>query len=227
MAKRFYTNVDVQQNQDGFHVLLDGRVLKTPGKKPLLISTPSRAQFVADEWDAQTDEIDPQTMPCTRLMNVACEITPTRRPDLWDEFSNYSQSDLLCFRADHPQDLRARQDQKWQSVLDWAQEQHGISLVVTTGLSAVQHPKSSVVKTAEIAKAMSDENLTLLLHYTGSFGSAILGLAVMEKYMDAKTAYDLSVLDEIFQNESNGVDDEAVARNAAICQELEVLERLI
>ena len=81
-AKRFYKQVTVEARDGGFVVLLDGRVLKTPKKQPLIIDTEARAQLVAAEWDAQVDEINPSLMPCTRMMNVACEQTPTRRDDL-------------------------------------------------------------------------------------------------------------------------------------------------
>ena len=73
MAKRFYEAADIAAHETGFHVTLDGRVLKTPGKKPLVCPSRDQAQQVADEWQAQVDEIKPETMPCTRLMNVACE----------------------------------------------------------------------------------------------------------------------------------------------------------
>ena len=97
MAKRFYKDVAVAAQGGGYVVTLDGRVLKTPGKQDLSIDSKVRAKLVAAEWQAQGDDIKPETMPCTRLMNVARELTPSRRPELIKEFSSYCETDLLCF----------------------------------------------------------------------------------------------------------------------------------
>ena len=227
MAKRFYKDVAVAAQDGGYVVTLDGRVLKTPGKQELSIDSKVRAKLVAAEWQAQGDDIKPETMPCTRLMNVACELTPSRRPDLIKEFSSYCETDLLCFRAEAPQDLTKRQAQIWQPVLDWAASEHGISLLVMTGVTALPQPEISLRAAALYAQELSHADLTLLLHMTASFGSGVLALATLEKHVDMKTAYNTSRLDEIFQNERWGEDEEAVARNENILEELLKLAKLI
>lgn len=227
MAQRFYTSVGVQKTDSGFHVTLDGRILKTPGKRPLLCATEFQAKRVAAEWDAQIKEIKPETMPCTRLMNVACEMTPTNRPELIAEFKKYCETDLLCYRAKEPRDLAERQDKNWQPVLDWAAKNHDIALAVTDGLTAVPQAENSLNAAANIARNMSDIALTLLLHFTASYGSGILGLATVFGHLSAKRAFSLSKLDETFQNERWGQDEDAVARNAALEAELKSLAHLI
>lgn len=227
MAKRFYKTVDIAAHDTGFHVTLDGRVLKTPGKKQLVCPSRVQAEQVAAEWEAQVEEIKPETMPCTRLMNVACEVTPTRRPELVAEFRKYCETDLLCYRAAHPADLGERQNKLWQPVLDWADKAHQIALAVTTGLEALPQPEQSLNAAANYAEALDDFGLTMLLHYTASFGSGVLALAVLEKHLDVATAFDLSGLDEQFQNERWGADDDAVARNTALLSELTALSKLI
>lgn len=227
MAKRFYKDVAVAAQEGGYVVTLDGRVLKTPGKQELAIDSKARAKLVAAEWQAQGDDISPETMPCTRLMNVACELTPPRRPELIKEFSSYCETDLLCFRADAPQDLTERQAQIWQPILDWAAREHGIVLLIISGVTAVPQPEISLRAAASYAQKLSHTDLTLLLHLTASFGSGVLALAVLEKHLDMETAYTISRLDEVFQNERWGEDEEAVARNENILEELLKLAKLI
>jgi len=227
MAKRFYKEVGTSPKGAGFVVTLDNRVLKTPGKQALLIDSPLRAKLVAAEWQAQEEDIKPETMPCTRLMNVACELTPSRRPELIKEFCSYCETDLLCFRADAPHDLAERQAQKWQPILDWAAREHGVSLLVTSGVTALPQPKISLIAAASYAEKLSHTDLTLLLHMTASFGSGVLALAALEKHVDMETAYHTSRLDEVFQNERWGEDEEAVARNENIRSELLKLANLI
>ncbi len=227
MAKRFYEKVFVQGKDGGFCVMLDGWTLRTPGKMVLQFSRKSQAQLVAAEWQAQGEDIVPNTMPCTRLMNVACEQTPTRRSELVKEFCAYMGTDLLCYRTHSPQDLAARQDQNWQPILDWAAQKHGISLATTTRIKAVAQPQQSLRNAHKFADSLDDADLTLLLHFTASTGSALLALAVMEKYLEVDAAFTLSRLDEIHQNERWGVDDEVAQKNAAILEDLRMLAQLI
>lgn len=227
MAKRFYETTGVKAQDDAFVVTLDGRILKTPGKQALTFAEQFRAELVATEWDAQIDEIKPEFMPCTRLMNVACELTPSRRPDLVQEFRKYCGTDLLCYRAESPQDLSDRQAQDWQPVLDWAQNTHGIALVVTSGISAAAQPEISLKKAAEYADTLCNARLTLLVHFTATLGSALLALALMERHLDIERAYALSRLDEVFQNERWGEDEEAAQRAQIIYEEMVGLSQLI
>lgn len=227
MANRFYKTVDVKKAEGGYHVTLDGRVLKTPGKRPLVFDRENRAQLVAGEWDKVEKEIRPELMPCTRLMNVACEVTPNNRPDLIKEFRQYTQTDLLCYRATHPEDLAARQHAEWQPVLNWAADTHAIALATTTGLSALAQTPVSLDRATNFADALENVELTLLLHFTSSLGSSILGLAVMVGHLNIETAFETSILDQRFQNERWGTDDEALARTTLIGDELIALSKLI
>ena len=227
MAKRFYKQVSVQDKSDGFAVVLDGRMLKTPGKMPLWFSDKHHANLAASEWQAQGEDILPNTMPCTRLMNVACEQTPPRRGELIKEFCAYTCTDLLCYRTHTPQDLVARQEQSWQPILDWAGQEHGITLTSTPGIKAVAQPQQSLQNAQKFADNLDDTNLTLLLHFTACTGSAILALAVMEKHITVDAAFTLSHLDEMYQNERWGADDEVAQKNAVLLKELKALAQLI
>ncbi|MCF6220755.1 MAG: hypothetical protein L3J65_06555 [Robiginitomaculum sp.] len=227
MAKRFYMDVAIEARGDDFVVTLDGRVLKTPGKMALTFKHKNHAKLVAEEWQAQGAEIVPNTMPCTRMMNVACEQTPSRRSELVKEFRTYTSTDLLCYRSHNPKDLAARQEQSWQPILDYVAKNHGIALASTTSIKAVAQPEKSLRSTAQYADGLDDADLTLLLHFTASFGSAMLALAVMERHLPVDTAFALSRLDEGFQNERWGADDEAVENNRLLLNELCQMAQLI
>lgn len=228
MAKRFYKDAKVAPISGGQYTIeLDGRAVKTPGKCLLVIDSKHRASAVCAEWNAQEDEIIPAAMPCTRLLSVACELTPQRRPELIKEFTSYLGTDLLCYRAASPADLAKEQEQNWQPVLDWAANAHGINLAVTQAIHAAKQPQASLKSGKTYAAARSDTDLTLLLHFTASYGSAILALAAMTKYLDAADAWTLSRLDEIYQNKQWGSDADAQARAEAIVDELIALSVLI
>ncbi len=227
MAKRFYKEVAIEAQGDDYIVTLDRRVLKTPGKMALTFKHKDHAILVAEEWRAQGEEVLPHTMPCTRMMNVACEQTPSRRGELLKEFRAYTQTDLLCYRSHNPKDLAARQEQNWQPVLDYVAKNHGIALATTTSIKAVAQPEKSLRRAADYADSLDDADLTLLLHFTASFGSAILALVVMQRHLPVDTAFALSRLDEGFQNERWGADDEAVENNRLLLSELSQMAQLI
>jgi len=227
MAKRFYKDVAVEADGAEYAVKLDGRVLKTPGKMALVFARETHANLVAAEWQAQGEDILPHTMPCTRMMNVACEQTPSRRSELAEEFRAYTSTDLLCYRSHSPKDLAARQEKSWQPILDFVATSHGISLASTTSIKAVEQPEKSLNSAADYAISKNDADLTLLLHFTASYGSAMLALSVMERRLQVDTAFALSRLDEIFQNERWGPDDEAVENNRLLLSELNLMAQLI
>lgn len=226
-ANRFYKNVSVAEHESGYVVQLDGRTLKTPGKHPLIMQKSYQAECVAAEWDAQIEQIKPETMPCTRLLNVACEQTPDNRDGLIAEVRKYAGTDLLCYRADAPQELSARQLQTWDPVLDWAQHAHDISLKVTSGISAISQDEAELDKVAAFAARQDDVMLTLLTHFTAVFGSSILSIATMERHLEAEQALTISRLDELFQIERWGEDEEAQIRTANIRAETLALSQLI
>ena len=224
--KRFYTSVAVVPHDSGFAVTLDKRLLKTPGKLPLVMAREDHAALIAEEWDAVKDHINPADMPLTRLMNVAVERTPHNRNELIAQARRYGETDLLCYRADNPQGLVQQQNEKWTPWLDWAQER-GINLQTTDSLIAVKQEAISLNKIAEMAAAMDDVSLTLFVHLTAVYGSVILALAVMDSALETGEGFDVSRLDSLYQAEHWGEDEEAVGIAAATRAETVVLGRLI
>lgn len=226
MVKRFYKMVTTEARGEGHCVLLDGRVLKTPGKMDLTITKADHAALIAAEWEAQGENVVPATMPLTRLMNVACERTPKTRDGLVSEACNYARTDLLCYRDDAPNELIARQTELWEPWLIWARGQ-GIDLKTTQSLIAIDQDETSIDALASIVTKLEDLPLTLLVHFTAVLGSAVLGLAVIQSVLLAEDAYDLSRLSAAFQAERWGEDEEAAEIAANLRQEVAALGQLV
>jgi len=224
--KRFYKTVATKPQENGHVVTLDGRVLKTPGKQPLLMASEKHASLIASEWNAQESEINPANMPLTRLMNVACERTAEKRDDLIFEAQRYGGTDLLCYRAESPRELSELQEAKWGPWLQWASTK-GIVLKSTTGIVAIKQDNIAIRNIGEWVTSFDDLDLTLLLHFTAVYGSVILALAVMRAELDAGEAFDLSRLDALYQIERWGEDEEAAEIAEATRQEIVKIESLI
>src|ERR1700721_2652913 len=133
---RFYKAVEVRE-ADGRHaLLLDGRGARTPGRNPLAATSRALMLEVATEWERQHETIDPATMPLTRLLNSAIDGVAHTMAATRADILGYAGSALICYRAQEPETLAARQAQAFDPVLRWAAESLGARFNVT---AAVMH----------------------------------------------------------------------------------------
>lgn len=229
MAKRFFTDVTLDSDADGHFIRLDGRALKTPGKRPLRVPSAAIASLLKTEWDAvplATDgDIDPTIMPVTRLANVASENVADRRDDLIAEARTYAGTDLLCYRAPEPEGYVARQTAAWNPWLDWAAAR-GVTLQTTDAIRAIEQDAAGLDTVADYAQSLPDFALTLFVHLVAVYGSAVLAMAVMEGALDPGEAFDLSRIDEIYRAEVWGVDEDDEAVRASLRAETVTLGNL-
>jgi len=224
-TRRFWTAVSVEPGEGGWRVLLDGRAPKTPAGAALILPTEAAANLVADEWAAQGEFLDPATMPATRLAATAIDRIPLARVETAEEIARYAGSDLLCYFADAPASLVARQTEAWLPWLDWAERALGVRLNRAEGIAHLAQPPESLARVRDLALDLDDFALTGLATAVGLFGSAILALAVQRGALSGTEAHDLARIDEAFQEAQWGVDAEAAARTAARRAEAELLDR--
>ncbi len=217
-AKRFWKAADVVSDEAGFVVTLDGRAVKTPLKAPLVLPSQEMAQAIALEWDAQDGVIDPTSMPVTRSANAAIDKVSLQHGDVVDMLAAYAETDLLCHRADGPEALVARQHQYWQPLLDWGAQTHNAPLVVTTGILPTMQPQNSLDSYRKRIAEFRPFSLTALHDLIMLSGSLVLGLAVAARRIQADEAWDISRIDETFQIEQWGEDEDAMEA-AALKQE--------
>jgi len=223
--KRFYKSVTVGEIDAGFGIALDGKPLTTPGRVTLALPTRALAEAIAEEWRGQAEEVVPG--PLTRLANTAAERTPHRRGETAAQILEFGKSDLLCYRAEGPDELVARQGRGWNPLLDWARERHGAALSVTAGIGFVEQPAEALLALERAVWAHDDFALTALHAAAALAGSLVLALALVDGRLIAAEAYVLARIDETFQAEKWGVDAEAAARAAYQLAELEAAERFL
>ena len=224
---KFYKAVETGEENGRFVVRLDGKPVKTPARTPLALPNAELADAIAGEWRAQKDVLDPTTMPLTRLAYAAIDVAPTHRARLEDEILGYGGSDLLCYRAEAPATLVARQNESWNPLLDWAAERFGARLKTGTGIAFVAQPPESGQAFAKAVRDRGDFALVGLHGAASLTGSLVLGLALTEGRLAADAAFALSCLDETFQAEAWGRDTEAEARAQRLREELAAIERFL
>ena len=221
--KRFYKDVATARKDDeeAYEVLLDGRSVRTPMRRPLQVPGASLANAVAEEWRTQGDEIDVESMPMTRISATAVDRVADDREGYIDQIAAFGGTDLVCYRAQAPAELVDRQARVWQPMLDWAAETFGGELIVTDGLLPVDQPSDSL---ARLRAAVADHDLYELAALgvaTSASGSVVVALALSKGHVDATTAFDVSQLDESYQVEMWGEEADAQARRDVLRAEID------
>lgn len=214
-AKRFWEQAAVVPTDGGHTVELDGRPIKTPAKRLLVVPTEKMAQAIAAEWQAQEKIINPQTMPCTKTANAALDKVAEQHAEVADMLAAYGDCDLLCYRADSPQELIERQNATWDPLLDWAEEALGVRLLPRTGIMHVPQSAEVVGSLTERTHALDKFELAAFHDLVSLSGSLILGFAATENARDMDSLWNISRLDELWQAELWGADDDAEALAAA------------
>ncbi len=204
--KRFYAEATVGE---GNIVLLDGRPVKTPGRAPLALPDARLAAAIADEWNEQGETIDPRAMPLTGLANAAIDRIAPAKDAFAQGIAAYGEGDLLCYRVDAPDPLVARQAELWDPILDWARSRYGVAFEVTTGITHRPQPPETVERLAAAVQARGPFELAGLSPLVTISGSLAIALALAEGGIGLDQAWAAAALDEHWQAEQWGEDEEA------------------
>jgi chaperone required for assembly of F1-ATPase len=226
-VKRLYKKAKPVNREAAYGIVLDGRPVKTPGKRDLTVPNRALAAAIAEEWNAQEREVRPTTMPLTRLATTTLDRVATQRKTVVQQTANYAGTDLLCYRAGHPPALAARQQAVWQPLIDWAVLRYDAPLSVTNGVIPKSQATTSLRAFAAAVAGLDDFALTALHLATTACGSLVLGLALLEGRIDAAEAFAASQLDESFQIEAWGEDPEQIERRRALAADIEATARFI
>ncbi|MGC1497424.1 MAG: ATP12 family protein [Sulfitobacter sp.] len=210
-AKRFWTEAAVVPCEGGFAIELDGRPVKTPAKRALVVPTSAMADAVAAEWQAQEGVIKPDTMPVTKTANAAIDKVSIQHAEVADMLAAYGDADLLCYRAASPDGLVARQIEIWDPMLAWAKDALDVQLETRTGVIHQPQDPAAIQKLSDRTHALDAFELAAFHDLVSLSGSLILGFAATLKAQDADVLWDISRLDEIWQAEQWGRDDDAEA----------------
>jgi chaperone required for assembly of F1-ATPase len=208
-------------------VVLDGRAVRTPAKRFVAVPTEALALALAEEWSSQGERIDPVLMPLTRLTNSSIDAVADAPKAVVDDIVAFAGSDLLCYRAESPDELVARQRARWDPILAWAARDLGAKLVAAAGVMPREQPAESLAKIARALTCLDTFQLTGLHVLTTLTGSALLALAHARGRLSAEEAWQAAHVDEDWQIELWGVDAEAEARRAFRWAEFQAASRLL
>ncbi len=214
VARRFWTEVAVVAEADGFGLRLDARAVRTPGKAALIVPTRALAEAIAAEWQAQAGVVQPLTMPFTRSANAAVDKVGPQQDEVIDLVAAYGDADLICYRATGPERLVARQSAAWDPLVAWAGQALGAPLQVRAGVVHMAQSGAALAVLRARVAGLDAFELTAFHDLVALSGSLVIGLAVLAGLRPAADLWALSRIDEDWQTEIWGADDEACAAAA-------------
>jgi chaperone required for assembly of F1-ATPase len=213
LPKRFYKVASVEERDDAFHLTLDGRTARTPARQPLAVPTRGLAEAMAEEWGRQGEEIDPGSMPVTRLVNSAIDGVVPRRAEVIEDTAKYAGSDLIFYRAGEPVRLVEIQNESWNPVLDWTRETHGARFALAEGIMHVAQPEEAKAAIRAAIERISSPFALAALHVmTTLTGSVLIALAHASGRLSADEAWNAAHVDKQYQESVWGEDHEAMVR---------------
>jgi chaperone required for assembly of F1-ATPase len=212
--KRFYASAGVADADGGLAITLDGKPIRTPSGRQVIAPSREIAEAIAAEWNAQGEMIDPLSMPLTRFANSVGEGVVDRVDAVADDVAKYLGSDLLFYRAGHPEALVARESAHWDPILFWAADELGAHFILAEGIVHVAQPDSAI-KAARAVFPGDPWSVAALHVVTTLTGSALLALALLHGVRDADQVWAAAHVDEDWNIEKWGIDEEVAARRAA------------
>lgn len=219
--KRFWTSAAAVADEGGWAIRLDGRVVRTPARALLAVPGEGLARAIVAEWDAQGEAVDPRTMPMTGFANATIDRVLPAIGDFRGQIAAYAEGDLLCYRAEGPETLVAVQGAAWDPLLDWAQGRHAIAFTTTAGILPVDQPARTLAALRGAVEALDPWLLAGAATLTQISGSLVATLALIEGAVAVEALWAAITVDERWQAEQWGQDEEAMAyldaRRADFC----------
>lgn len=210
-VKRFWKEAAASPENGGWGVALDGKPLRTPARKPLVVRTRALAEAIAAEWSAAGETVQPRAMPLTGLANAAIDHVAPDPERFAHELARYGESDLACYRADAPRALAQLQEQSWDPLLAWARRRFDVDFRTTCGIVHVQQPDATVQRLDHAVAALDPFRLAGLSPLVTIGGSLLAALALLERAIGAQAAWEAVTIDDRWQIEKWGADPEAEA----------------
>ena len=209
--KRFWKDVSFAEQGEGWSIRLDERPVKTPARVPLNVPTRALAEAIAEEWRSIEGDIDPRAMPLTGFANAAIDRVAADKEAFARGITKYAEADLACYRAEGPRGLVSRQEEQWDKLLAWARRRFDVDFTATTGLMHVDQPVGTIERLSHAVSTLDPFRLAALQSLVTIGGSLVAALAVQEKAISPEEAWEAVSLDDRWQIEQWGADDEAEA----------------
>ncbi|MDC0227688.1 hypothetical protein OAK51_04235 [Alphaproteobacteria bacterium] len=219
--KKFWKKVEIREIfKNTFQVQLDKKILKTPMKKDLRFLNYHIAFETSKEWDIDGPIINTDGMIFYGLMSTAIDKIAKNRTLFINEILSFIDTDLICYRADAPNELVQLQNKKWDPIISIIEKYTGFRLETFIGIMPSKQKKAVHLKVKQLVNKFSDLEISALHRITNVTGSIFLSLCILKGDLYKNHAFELSFLDELWQAENWGDEEEASKKRKNISLEL-------
>jgi chaperone required for assembly of F1-ATPase len=197
-----------------YGIALDGRTLKTPAKRDFVVPILALAEAIAAEWNGQGDWVDPDRMALTKLANTAIDRVWGSEQRIIDDVVAYAGTDLVCYRATEPEGLVQREGKAWDPVIEWAAEFFDAEFQTVEGVIHRMQEGAAMQAVRRYLAGLDAMRLCAIHNLASLTGSALITTALCEGFLEPEDAWRAAHVDEDWQIERWGRDEEAARRRA-------------
>ena len=148
------------------------------------------------------------------------------REEVIDRLVRFSLTDMMLFWGQN-EDLVKRQEKIWGPLLEWANEEINTRFIRTQSLDVPEQEKTSGYRLKAFLEKLSDKELAAFYVAALNMKSVLLAAALVKGRINAKQAFEAAYLEELWQAENWGVEEEAEKRRAEVRQELVEIEKFL
>tara|TARA_B100000989_G_scaffold261113_1_gene211995 strand:- start:132 stop:830 length:699 start_codon:yes stop_codon:yes gene_type:complete len=208
--RKFWKRVQVKKkSSNSYEILLDNNSLKTPMKKELIIQNLKIAQEIHKEWNQDKNILDTDAMIFYGIISTSIDKISNNRILYINDILNFIDTDLICYRAEKPNDLVKWQSKNWNPILLKVEKYINHKIDVFTGIMPSKQNNVIKFKINKILTKLSDLEIIALHRITNITGSAFLSLCILNNDIVKEKVFDLAYLDELWQAENWGHEEEA------------------
>ena len=219
--KKFWEKVSIKKiSSDSFCVMLDKRILKTPLKRELVLPNLNLAQEIVKEWDQDSKNINTESMIFYGLISTSLDKIIDDKNLYINDVLDYIDTDLICYRAENPKELVELQKNKWDPIILLIEKYIGIKVRVFEGVLPKAQHATVHYRLNNLINQFDIFEIAVLHRITNITGSIFLSLCVLKKDISKNEVFELSFLDEFWQAENWGFDEETSKKRKEISIEL-------
>ena len=211
--KRFYRDVSLAEAEGGYRVLLDQRPVRTQGRgMAQTVPNQAMAQMLATEWREQGETIDPARFVMRDLTDYAIDLVAPDTGSAIERLVAYAETDTLCYRAHPDEPFYPRQTEEWDPLLEKLATVCGIRLAAVCGIVHRQQDEAAMSAIREKLREQNSFALAAMETLAALAASLTIPILLQTKASNAEALWEAAELEERWQREQWGADEEAQYR---------------
>ena len=219
--KKFWKKVSIKKiSSNSFQIMLDERILQTPLKRELVLPNLNLTQEIVKEWDQVSKNINTESMIFYGLISTSLDKIIDNKNLYIDDILDYIDTDLICYRAENPKELVELQKNKWDPIILLIEKYIGTKVHVFEGVLHKKQHYTVHDRLNNLINQFDIFEISALHRITNITGSIFLSLCVLKKDISKNEIFELSFLDELWQEKNWGFDEENSQKRKEISIEL-------